>query len=304
MEIPESELAWVVYPILAATEPGDRTTNPDVLGVIRCVGTEARIVSGRRRNLDPLQIHTLDFIVKMLAPVVETMAATIERERVISIIKHDLFAPLKMCRDFVKKAAIQIEKQKPLNEHFIPNLQFCIHVARNLAAGLDQSPTDIREFNPVPTKMEADIVAGTKNMLIPHAMIENSMKIHTGDLKGVFPEQIYVDRDLISRALCNLVLNAVKYGERGSTISIVAREDDAGYYLLVQNKGEPIPDSEKERIFEEGYRSESAISKKFGLGMGLPIARAIMHRHGGTLKLAPSTEQIVFSMFFPRHLKC
>ena len=157
MEIPESELAWVVYPILAATEPGDRTTNPDVLGVIRCVGTEARIVSGRRRNLDPLQIHTLDFIVKMLAPVVETMAATIERERVISIIKHDLFAPLKMCRDFVKKAAIQIEKQKPLNEHFIPNLQFCIHVARNLAAGLDQSPTDIREFNPVPTKMEADI---------------------------------------------------------------------------------------------------------------------------------------------------
>ncbi len=303
LEVTETDLAWVIYPICAPSALDSVPQKADVFGVIRCVGPEADFAQGRKRNIDPLQIQTLDFIVRMLAPVLETMASNIERERVISIIKHDLFSPLKMCRDLVKKAERRVADGRPIIEHFFPNIQFCLHTARTLAAGLDQSPTEIQEYSPKPTKMEADIIAKIKNMLTPHAFVENRMLIQFSDVKSVFPEYIIIDRDLIARAVCNLIINAIKYGDPNSTIWILARQDTAGYYLLVQNKGEGISEEDREHIFEEGYRSSVAINKKIGLGMGLPIARAIMEKHGGALRLVGSPDFTTFSMFFPADLK-
>ncbi len=302
MEMPETELAWVIYPIYAPAMPGARNSRPEILGVIRCIGTRARFGGNQRRNIDPLQIQTLDFVVKMIAPVLETLAANIERERVISIIKHDLFAPLKMCRDLVRRTNTKLIAGKIPDEHFVPDMTFCLHTAETLVAGLDSLPTQVKVFSPRETKMEADIVAGIRNMLANYARLENNMSILMGDIKGVFPGAMVVDRDLISRALTNLIVNAIKYGQSGSIITISARSDQDNIYLLVQNKGLCIREEDKERIFEEEYRSEEAIQKKVGLGMGLPIAKAIMRRHGGDLKLMPSSDSTVFAMIFPWHL--
>ena len=299
LAVAEEDLAWVIYPIFEprTTKHGDDSA--PVLGVIRCTGNQATFVKGMKRNIDPVQIQTLDFIARVLAPVLENMDANIEREREISIIKHDIFAPLKMMRDLLNNNTHRLANHAGLPRHFSADLDFCAHSATLLAASLDLAPTELRDINPVPTKMEADIVAALANMLANHARLENSMDIRVASIRTAFPEYVLVDRDLVSRALSNLIINAIKYGEQGTTIEVLARADDRGYYILVKNKGDAIGPEERDKIFEEGYRSTSAIGKKVGLGMGLPIAKAIMEKHGGWLKLIPSPDETVFSMFFP-----
>ena len=302
MEVPETDLAWVIYPIAPLQADVQRRLRPDVFGVVRCVGNLAQFAPDRKRNIDPLQIQTLDFIARMLAPVLETMASNIERERVISIIKHDLFAPLKMMEDTIRNTAERLAEGKAPNEYFVPDLQFCIHTAINLVSGLDQAPTELRDFSPMPTSLEG-MVAAVSNMLRPHARIENDMDIRFGDIRNAIPK-LGIDRNLISRALSNLIVNAIKYGRPSTTIFIDARDDPRGYYLEIHNEGEGVTDEDRSRIFQEGYRSPRAKKKKLGLGMGLPIAKAIMEMHGGRLMLVSASNPTVFSMFFPARLRC
>lgn len=302
LETPEGELAWVIYPICAPPIDSKIGRKPEVLGVVRCIGNQAAFVKGKMRNIDPLQLRTLDFIVRMLAPVLETMEANIEREKVISIIKHDLFAPLEMAKALLHRASKDIAESKFPDEHFLGDMAFCLHTSVSLATSLDQAPTEVRECVQTETKMEADLVQGIKKMMSGYAFKYSGMTIFTGDIKGIFPECIMIDRDLISRALTNLIVNAVKYGEPKSVISILARSDDAGYYLLVHNKGPKIPELERDLIFKEGYRSEAVVAK-IGMGMGLPIAKAIMRKHGGDLKLLDSADGTTFGLFFPWHLQ-
>lgn len=300
----EADLAWIAYPILAPVALDRADAKSAVLGVIRCVGNLAEFVPERKRNIDPLQVKTLDFVAKMLAPVLETMAANIERERVISIIKHDLFSPLKMMEDSLAQAASLLAVQKLPNDYFVPDMQFSITTAKHLVSGLDQNPTLLREYNPKPTYLEGDIVAGIRSMLSHYARIQNEMELRfrTGEIKSVFP-RLNLDRALISRAFSNLIVNAIKYGRPGTTIYVDARDDVQGYYLEVSNYGIGVLQEERTRIFEEGYRSPRAITKAIGLGMGLPIAKAIMEKHGGTLLLSSLSEPTTFSMLFPAHLR-
>jgi len=311
-DTPEESLPWVCYPISTPetdpTDPKTRTT----LGVLRCVGNKSLLAKAvLRLNFDPIQLHALDFITRQLAPVLETLASYIERERIISIIKHDLFAPLKMIQDSIRNATRLLSEGKAPDEYFVPDLQFCIHTAMSLARGLDQSPTELREFNPEPTWMEGDIVATIQNMLKHYAKSQNEMDIRfndrqnpdRGSIKAGFPKRLNLDRDLIARALTNLIVNAVKYGNPDTTIYVSARKvDGRGFYLEVENEGIGITEGEQQQIFEEGYRSPRAEVRALGVGMGLSIAKAIMEKHGGRLELVSPRDPTVFSMFFPTHL--
>lgn len=303
-EVSESNLAWIIYPILAPSLSTQE--KPEVLGVIRCVNTETRLIKGVSRNIDPLQISTLKLISDTLAPVLETSALSIRREERISVIKHDMSAPVQMATHLAQEAEESISKRRVLGTHFAYDLQFCVFAIEGLIDRLNQSPTKIDEIRTEKVQMESEIVAGVANMLESFARKENGMRIQHHNIRGVFPEWIMVDKLLITRCLVNLLINSIKYGAPESTIWIFAREDSEHLHLLVQNDvgitGVPVSDDEKERIFEEGYRSRSAKSKKIGLGLGLPIARKIMRLHDGDLQCKNATLKTTFWMTFPKKI--
>ena len=297
----EPSLPFVVWPIFAPLQEGK--SKNEVLGIIRLVGNRATFALNRPRNFDPIQLRTLDFIARMLAPVLETMTINIERERTISIIKHDLFSPLKMMEDTIRHNSAQMEKGKEPSEYFLKDLAFCIWTITNLVSFLDQTPAKISEFNPRPTMLEGDVVAGVQEMLNHYARAENMMSIRFEGIREMIP-RLNIDRVLVSRALCNLIVNAIKYGESGTQVLVEARTDNVGYYLDVSNHGIGVGEDEVKQLFQEGYRSPVASRLKMGLGMGLALARSIMRKHEGDLVLTSAKSPTVFSMIFPHKLKC
>lgn len=110
------------------------------------------------------------------------------------------------------------------------------------------------------------------------------------------------DRDALFRVVENLLLNAVKYGEPGTTISCRIRAG-AGerVFVTVANRGAPIPASEWESIFEAFARTDAAReSGPLGWGVGLAYARAVATSHGGNVRVAESgPEGTVFELALP-----
>ncbi|MEZ0491427.1 sensor histidine kinase [Kineococcus sp. TBRC 1896] len=90
------------------------------------------------------------------------------------------------------------------------------------------------------------------------------------------------DGDLLALALVNLVDNAVKYTPEGGNVEVRAREDSTGVLVEVADTGQGIPAEDLPHVWDELFRSPSARTVA-GSGLGLPLVRAVVERHGGTV---------------------
>jgi two-component system, OmpR family, phosphate regulon sensor histidine kinase PhoR len=98
---------------------------------------------------------------------------------------------------------------------------------------------------------------------------------------------VRADDDRLTQILVNLVDNAVKYTERGGTVSISAREAGDGMLeVAVADTGIGIPAPDLPRITERFYRVDKARSRELGgTGLGLAIVKHLVMVHGGELRL-------------------
>jgi signal transduction histidine kinase len=107
---------------------------------------------------------------------------------------------------------------------------------------------------------------------------------------------VYADRFRINQVLTNLVTNAVRHTPDGGTMELAAikREDD--WELSVYNEGEPIPEEEIPRIWEQFYRIDKARSwNDGGTGIGLAIVRQILELHGSRYEVRNERGGVTFT---------
>ena len=107
------------------------------------------------------------------------------------------------------------------------------------------------------------------------------------------------DEDLISLALVNLVDNAVKYTPVGGRVEVRGRETPEGVLVEVADTGQGIPAADLPHVWDELFRSPSA-RVVAGSGLGLPLVRAVVERHGGTVSAqSREGEGTVVRILFP-----
>lgn len=99
------------------------------------------------------------------------------------------------------------------------------------------------------------------------------------------------DRVQLTSGLGNLVDNAVKYSESGSTVTVSATHSGDALSgktvtIVVADEGIGIPEVDRDRIFERFYRVDRGRSRDTGgTGLGLSIVRHVMLNHGGSIEL-------------------
>jgi PAS domain S-box-containing protein len=97
---------------------------------------------------------------------------------------------------------------------------------------------------------------------------------------------VAADKDLLRIAINNLLTNAIKYNRPGGTVELAAVETATSVLIHVRDNGIGITEDEQGRIFDKFYRSErDAIRNKSGHGLGLPLAREIIHLHHGSIEV-------------------
>jgi signal transduction histidine kinase len=94
------------------------------------------------------------------------------------------------------------------------------------------------------------------------------------------------DKEGISRALFNLLDNAVKYSGKEPVIYFRARDEKDAVFLEVQDLGGGISKDEQKRVFEKFYRSADPAHRNIeGSGIGLTLVEHIVKAHGGEVLL-------------------
>jgi signal transduction histidine kinase len=103
------------------------------------------------------------------------------------------------------------------------------------------------------------------------------------------------DEQQLSRALHNLVANAVQHTSPNGWVKVIAAMENGQLEISVEDSGPGVPDDLKEKIFEPFVSSRSE-----GSGLGLAIAREIVEAHGGTLRCVNGRIGARFEIRLPR----
>lgn len=98
---------------------------------------------------------------------------------------------------------------------------------------------------------------------------------------------VEADEQLLTQAINNLLSNAIKYSPERSEVSIAAENGGGEVSVVVLDQGYGIPEADRERIFEKFYRLKRDTGAGIvGSGLGLPLVREIVERHGGHITVA------------------
>jgi two-component system sensor histidine kinase SenX3 len=109
------------------------------------------------------------------------------------------------------------------------------------------------------------------------------------------------DRRQLVSAVHNLLENAVKYSDDGSTVHMRVARDGGWVSIAVIDHGIGIPSRDLDRIFERFYRVDRARARDTGgTGLGLAIVRHVADNHGGRVEVqSREGEGSTFTLWLP-----
>ena len=135
--------------------------------------------------------------------------------------------------------------------------------------------------------------------------LQRATKILSGlrvelDLAPDMP-MIEVDAVLFEQVLFNLLDNAAKYADAGTTVRVQTWRDSETIYLQILDEGPGIAPADLEQIFDKFYRAQKGDHVRAGTGLGLAISRGFVEAMKGTITAANRTDRsgAIFTIRLP-----
>lgn len=189
-----------------------------------------------------------------------------ERTQMLAAISHDLQTPLTRMRLRLEKVGDEALRAKLIED--MTAMQDMVREGLELARSLDV-PEAVQTI-------DLDALIGS----VCADLADAGMDV-TAD--GKTSASVRANATALRRCLGNLIENAVKYG---GYARVGVQRQGGWVRITVRDGGPGIPEGELEKVFEPFYRLEVSRSRETGgTGLGLPIARNIAARLGGTLTL-------------------
>jgi signal transduction histidine kinase len=108
------------------------------------------------------------------------------------------------------------------------------------------------------------------------------------------------EADLLFQMFANVLDNAIKYSPEGGTIEVSLGSDgDRGTRVVIADSGPGISQEHWDNVFRRFYRLDSSRSAQPGHGLGLSMAQAIAHYHGGTVDLSDNNPGLRVAVSLP-----
>jgi two-component system OmpR family sensor kinase len=220
-----------------------------------------------------------------------------DRRRFLQRLDHELKNPLTVIR-----AGLTNMTYEPLEDYLANEISAVqVQVLRITRLVADLRKLAALEITPLET-----IVVNMAELLTEIvSVVKDQANFEDRQLTLILPNapwplpEVEGDPDLLLLAIHNLLDNAVKFTESDDTIEVRAFDDGSDIVIEVADTGPGIPENEINRVWEELYRGEQARGVP-GSGLGLPLVRAIIEKHGGNIGLRSRPDQgTVFSVHLP-----
>ncbi|MEA2339645.1 MAG: hypothetical protein QOE82_3652, partial [Thermoanaerobaculia bacterium] len=228
------------------------------------------------------------------------------RGALVANVSHELRTPLSMIRlgaETLKRGGTRLpEKNRhEIEDSILREVLHLSHLVENVldVARMQNSSAKALAFTPVyPRDLLTSLISTYESWIRSRGF---EVALHIDD---AIDEQSW-DRDAVSRAVLNLIDNAIKYsGDENKRLDVTLRQTEASVVIEVQDRGIGIASDDLAHIFEPYYRAQfSDTQTRRGAGLGLTLVQQIVASHGGSIEVdsKPSAGS-TFRLLFPRAL--
>jgi PAS domain S-box-containing protein len=229
-----------------------------------------------------------DGTVVVIRDVTEERQAEQMKEEFLSLLSHELRAPLTVISGYAQMLTRRLGRQQLTQEVGYAEL------IREHAGRMAAMVGDLVESG----RLEAGIQAISKGSVDMRALVEEVVDRMSNEQKeaparhtlalSIDPDlpQVSADAHRIDQVLTNLLANAIKYSPNGGEIEVEAHALDhkGEVQVQVRDQGVGVPEPDRKRIFEHAYRGENGkLVNTQGLGLGLYICKLVVEAHGGNI---------------------
>ncbi|WP_185202161.1 ATP-binding protein [Glaciihabitans sp. INWT7] len=206
-----------------------------------------------------------------------------QKDDFVSSVSHELRTPITSILGFSEVMEDAVAE---------PELQEYVSVIQRNARRLADLVEDLLELGSMSASTPAkDSKAVDLHEVIRECVQEQSTMaksrgvIVTTSLDRQSPSVGSVSHDL-SRIVSNILSNAIKFSHSGGEVDVATSCTEEEVQLVISDTGPGIPPEDVERVFERFYRSPAEALRVIpGTGLGLPIVKSLVERHGGRIAL-------------------
>jgi signal transduction histidine kinase len=227
------------------------------------------------------------------------------RGALIANVSHELRTPLSMIRlaaETLKRGKLKEKERADMEDQILREALLLSHLVENVLdiARIQNQNARALAFTPVGPR---DLI---RNLVSTY---ESWIRSKGFTVALYFDENVEAqmwDRDAVSRALLNLIDNAIKYSGEGAqkSIEVFLRQTSEHVVIEVKDHGMGIESKDASRIFDPYYRARfSDTITRRGAGLGLTLVQQIVESHGGRVEVESALGSgSTFRLLFPRGL--
>lgn len=258
-----------------------------------------RLLRARIESLPDLSPGGHNFIL-MLDDMTDSERMREVRSDFVADVSHELRTPLASVLSIVETLNGAAREDREAQQRF---MQILTEQASRMAGIVEDllslSRIEMNEHRPPEGVADLGEVVGS---IVESARLMAEDRNMTIEVRNTGPVEVIGDSLELSRLFQNLVDNAVKYGDAGSTVVVtIATRDEMGV-VSVADRGQGIPREHIPRLTERFYRVDKGRSRAAGgTGLGLAIVKHVVNRHRGRLRVDSRVgEGSTFTVELPR----
>ena len=140
----------------------------------------------------------------------------------------------------------------------------------------------------------AEIKAVSIDIYVHNSNTDNIHKGSDNKVNKLNKSDIHIkgDYNWNREALQNIIKNAIEHSNDKGTVKINITDNDVYTAVYITNRGEKLSDKQQKQIFER-YYSEAKYEDN-SMGIGLPLAKAVIEKQGGYISVESDDEETVF----------
>lgn len=221
------------------------------------------------------------------------------RKDFVANVSHELRTPMTTIGGFIDgiiDGTIEKEKQ----DYYLSLVSSEIkRLSRMTESMLNISRLESKEFTLKSEKF--DLREMIINIVIGQEQRVEEMGYEIIGLDEIPSVTVTADRDLIYRAVYNLIDNAVKFTEKGGKISFFVDANTTKVTFRITNTGKGIKKADLPYVFERFYKGDkSRAHAKESTGLGLYLVKTIIKNHGGSITVSSvENETTTFEFTLP-----
>ena len=242
-----------------------------------------------------ISIAAIYIIAKKLSKtIVKPVEETFEKQKqFISDASHELKTPLAVIEANADVLQDKVGQNKWMNyiQNEIESMNKLINELLLLAK--IENVDNIKEYTSLNISKEVEIILS----MFESVAYEKGVTIESNIEENII---INGNKEDIEHIVSTLTDNAIKHTKPQKEVIVILKKEKNEIVLEVKNMGEPIPEQEKEKIFERFYRIDKARNRKEKrYGLGLSIAKSTIEKYNGKIEVDYKNEFTIFKVTIP-----